>query len=120
MVAAFPAAALAAKAATQTLPIVATSIDNPVDMGLARTMSRPGGNITGISGWAGELVEKRLQLLRDLVPTVRLIGILFNADAGVTRAGLESGIVRWERTLGIPSARMRLMGLATSRACLWR
>jgi putative ABC transport system substrate-binding protein len=101
LVAAFPAAALAAKAATQEIPIVATSVDNPVDMGLARTMTRPGGNITGISGWAGELVEKRLQLLRDLVPTVPLIGILFNPDAGVTRAGLESGIGRWERTLGI-------------------
>ena len=102
LVAAFPAAALAAKAATQTIPIVATSVDNPVDMGLAATMVRPGGNITGISGWAGELVAKRLQLLRDLVPTARRVGILFNPDSGVNRPSLESGIARWERTLGIP------------------
>jgi len=102
LVTAFPAAALAAKAATQEIPIVATSVDNPVEMGLAATMARPGGNITGISGWAGELVEKRLQLLRDLAPTVRRIGILFNPDAGVKRASLEVGIARWERTLGIP------------------
>jgi len=111
LVTAFPAAALAAKAGTQEIPIVATSVDNPVDMGLAATMARPGGNITGISGWAGELVEKRLQLLRDLLPTVRLIGILCNPDAGVTRAGLESGIVRWERTLGVPIRAYEARGL---------
>ena len=90
------------------MPIVATSVDNPVDMGLARTMSRPGGNITGISGWAGELVEKRLQLLRDLVPTLRRIGILVNPDAGV---GLGSAIGRWERTLGIPLRAYEARGL---------
>jgi putative tryptophan/tyrosine transport system substrate-binding protein len=101
LVTAFPAAALAAKAATRELPIVAASVDNPVDMGLATTMARPGGNITGVSGWAGELVEKRLQLLHELAPTARRVGILFNRDSGVTRDGLERGIVRWQRTLGI-------------------
>ena len=101
LVTAFPAAALAAKAATRELPIVAASVDNPVDMGLAATMARPGSNITGISGWAGELVEKRLQLLHEFTPGTRRVGILFNPDAGVTRAGLENAIVRWERTLGI-------------------
>jgi putative ABC transport system substrate-binding protein len=101
LVTAFPAPALAAKAATRELPIVAASVDNPVDMGLAATMARPGSNITGISGWAGELVEKRLQLLHELAPAARRVGILFNPDAAVTRAGLENSIVRWERILGI-------------------
>lgn len=94
-------AALAAKAATREVPIVAASVDNPVDMGLAATMARPGGNITGISAWAGELVEKRLQLLHEFTPGASRVGILFNPDAGVTRAGLENAIVHWERTLGI-------------------
>ena len=100
LVAAFPAPALVAKNATRTVPVVAVGVDNPVDMGLAATMARPGGNVTGISSWAGELVAKRLQLVRELVPTARRIGILFNPNAGVTRAGLDRGIVKWERTLG--------------------
>ena len=99
LVAAFPAAALAAKGATQRVPIVAVSVDNPVAMGLAATMARPGGNITGISSWGGELLEKRLQLLREIVRTAERFGILFNPDAGITRAGLEEGIMRWGRSL---------------------
>jgi putative ABC transport system substrate-binding protein len=100
LVAAWPAPALVAKNATRTVPVVAIGVDNPVDMGLAATMARPGGNVTGISSWAGELVAKRLQVVRDLVPNARRIGILFNPEAGVTRAGLDSGIVNWERMLG--------------------
>ena len=100
LVAAWPAPALVAKSATRTVPVVAIGVDNPVDMGLAATMARPGGNITGISGWAGELVAKRLQVVRELVPNARRVGILFNPNAGVTRAGLDSGFVKWERTLG--------------------
>ena len=100
LVAAWPAPALVAKNATRTVPVVAVGVDNPVDMGLAATMARPGGNVTGISSWGGELVAKRLQILRELMPTARRLGILFNPNAGVTRAGLESGIVKWERTLG--------------------
>jgi len=102
LVAAFPAPALVAKNATRIVPVVAVGVDNPVDMGLAVTMARPGGNITGISSWGGELVAKRLQLVRELVPTARRFGILFNPNAGVTRAGLDRDIVKWERTLGIP------------------
>ena len=101
LVAAFPGAALAAKNATRTLPVVAAAVDNPVEMGLAATMARPGGNITGISGWAGEIVAKRLQLVRELVPSAHRVGILFNPDA-VPRAGIERSIPRWERDLGKP------------------
>jgi len=100
LVAAFPAPALAAKNATRTVPVVVAGVDNPVDMGLAATMVRPGGNITGISGFAGELVAKRLELLHQLVPAADRIGILFNPNAGVARAGLEREIVNWERALG--------------------
>ncbi|MEP6875144.1 MAG: ABC transporter substrate-binding protein [Burkholderiales bacterium] len=100
MVTAFPAPALVVKEATRSVPVVAASVDDPVDMGLAATMARPGGNITGISGFAQELVAKRLQLMRQLVPTARRIGILANPNAGRPDT-LESAIVEWERALGI-------------------
>lgn len=99
LVAAFPPAALVAKNATHNVPVVAI-VDAPVETGLVATMARPGGNVTGISSWGGELVAKRLQIMRELVPTARRIGILFNPNV-IPRAALESGIVKWERTPGI-------------------
>jgi putative ABC transport system substrate-binding protein len=101
LVTGFAAAALAAKEATRTLPVVAAAVDDPVATGLATTLARPGGNITGVSGWAGELVAKRLQLVRELVPGVRRVGILFNPDA-VPQVQLEGGVANWESALGIP------------------
>lgn len=85
LVAAFPAATLAAQKVTRTVPIVAASVDNPVEMGIARTLAKPGGNITGISSWGAEMVDKRLQLLRELVPSARTIGILVHPAALTTK-----------------------------------
>jgi putative ABC transport system substrate-binding protein len=99
LVTAFPAAAMAAKNATRKLPVVAASVDNPVEMGLAATMARPGGNITGISSWGGEVVAKRLQLVRELVPSVRRVAILSNPNA-IPRTDLERKVPEWERMLG--------------------
>jgi len=100
LVAAFPAPALVAKDATQTVPVVAIGVDDPVAMGLAATMARPGGNVTGISSWGTELVAKRLQLLRVLVPVVRRVGILMNPNAGA-RAVIDQRVPDWERSLGL-------------------
>ncbi|MEJ8823679.1 ABC transporter substrate-binding protein [Variovorax humicola] len=100
LVTAYPTAALVAKDATRTLPVVAVCVDNPVLMGLAATFARPGGNFTGVGSWAHEIVSKRLQVMRELVPNARRLGILFNPLAVV--GGLDSPIVEWERTLGIP------------------
>ena len=63
IVTAGPRPALATKEATRTVPVVAAAVDNPVLMGLAATLARPGGNVTGVSSWGIELLAKRLQLL---------------------------------------------------------
>jgi ABC-type uncharacterized transport system substrate-binding protein len=73
-----PPAAFAAKAATTRIPIVFTSGADPVRVGLVASFSRPGGNITGMSLFYAELGEKRLQLLRDLMPKTNLIAFLVN------------------------------------------
>jgi putative ABC transport system substrate-binding protein len=68
-------ASLAAKEATSTIPIVSITGD-PVRIGLVGSMSRPGGNITGTSTVAPELAAKRLELLRELLPTTKRVGEL--------------------------------------------
>ena len=72
--------ALAAKNATSTIPIVFTSVGNPVGAGLVTGLARPGGNLTGFSVLAGDLAPKRLELLSELVPEAKLIALLVNPN----------------------------------------
>lgn len=73
-------AARAAKDATSTVPIVVSAAGDPVETGLAVSLSRPGGNLTGISDMAAELSVKRLDLLKEAVPGLKRVAMLWNAD----------------------------------------
>ena len=89
IVAHFTPAALAAKAATTTIPIVMAPAGAPVETGLVTSLARPGGNVTGLSSMAAEFGGKRLDLLRQLVPNLSRVGVLALSTNPFTRPFLS-------------------------------
>ena len=82
-------ASRAAKQATTTIPIVAIAVGDPVRVGLVASLARPGGNITGNTILGSDVVAKRLQLLKELIPQVQRLGFLWNPDNDSNAAQVE-------------------------------
>ena len=93
-------APLAAKRATSTIPIVMMSADDPVGSGLVASLARPGGNVTGMSLMAPDLGGKRLELLKELLPGISRVAVLWNA-ANPYSALVFKETVGAARTLGV-------------------
>jgi putative ABC transport system substrate-binding protein len=94
-------AALAAKAAATMTPVVFVIAEDPVRIGLVASLARPGGNVTGINFLTGELLSKRLELLRELLPAATRLAVLVNpANAAVTEMRLK-GVEAAARAMGL-------------------
>jgi ABC transporter substrate binding protein len=98
--------AIIAKRATTAIPIVATLLGDPLGTGLVNSLARPGGNLTGLSAQNADLTGKRFEVLREVVPNLRRLAVLYNGNNPVYR--LEVDIVR---AAAIP------LGLASSHIC---
>ena len=102
LVAAGPHATLALKSATATIPIVFVAVADPVGLGLVQSLSRPGGNITGLATYVpGDFVAKRIEILRELVPGASKIAILVNPGNPMHRLLLAEEVPRTARKLGV-------------------
>ena len=100
-------AVLAAKQATSLIPIVFAAAADPVGSGLVASLARPGGNVTGLSSQFTDLAGKRLELLREMVPSLRRLAIM--ANAGYPAAVLEMAEVQaTTRTLGLDVVTLEL------------
>jgi ABC-type uncharacterized transport system substrate-binding protein len=93
-------AVFAAKAATSTIPIVFVGGADPVRFGLVNRLSRPGGNITGVTSIAEELASKRLDLMRELMPQARTIGYLVGNQINKSNQELTTDMIAAGRALG--------------------
>ena len=114
-------AALAVKAATTSVPLVVVAVGDPIGTGIVASLGRPGGNITGLSSIAPELEGKRLALLREIIPTLSHVAILWNplnpfhvsslrqarAAAELLQIKLQSVEVRATEELGAAIAEMK-------------
>ncbi len=95
------AATLAVKAATTTIPIVFAAAEDPVRFGLVASLARPGGNLTGINFFSAELVAKRLELLRELVPRAARVAVLIDPSIVGSSERAQKEVEAAARALGL-------------------
>ena len=79
----------AAIAATKTIPIVMAAIGDPIGLGFVKSLAKPEGNVTGLSNMAGDLAGKRLQLLKEVVPSAKRIAVMLHPDEPITHIQLR-------------------------------
>src|SRR5262249_45083368 len=108
----FTQAALAAKAATATIPIVFGVGEDPVRLGLVANLAQPGGNATGINFFPQEVLAKRLGLLHDLVPTATRIAVLVNPANPPVAEPMLRDIPEAARAIGL---QIQILNASTSR-----
>jgi ABC-type uncharacterized transport system substrate-binding protein len=102
LVAPSPQVALALKSATATIPIVFVAVYDPVAIGLVQSLSRPGGNITGLATYApGDWIAKRIEILRELVPGASKIAILVNPGNPIHRWIVAEELPQTARSFGV-------------------
>src|SRR5262245_56500439 len=101
----------AAKAATTTIPIVFLVVEDPVRLGLVASLARPGGNLTGVNSFTGELVAKRLDLLRELVPAATRVAVLVNTAGPESETTLRD-LQPAARAIGL---QIQVLNASTSR-----
>jgi ABC-type uncharacterized transport system substrate-binding protein len=106
------ASTFVAKAATTSIPIIFSLAEDPVKLGLVATLARPGGNATGINILSGELVAKRLELLRELVPGAARVAVLVNPTNAANTETTLRDVELAARTIGL---QIQVLNASTSR-----
>jgi putative ABC transport system substrate-binding protein len=101
----------AAMRATSTIPIAMTSASDPVGTGLVASLSRPGGNVSGTSIVSWDLFAKRLELLKQMLPTCTRVAVLINRDNPAPANGWDNALES-ARTLGIALQRIDVTAIA--------
>jgi len=100
-------ATLAASKATSSIPIVMVTGSDPVKLGVVASFSRPGGNVTGVTFLSAELHGKRLEILKEVVPRIRRVGVVFNPESATE----VKSFLEWEaaaRTLNMEAQRVEI------------
>src|SRR5262245_45922634 len=107
-----PPAAFAAKAATTTIPIVFLVGEDPARLGLVASLARPGGNLTGVNFFNTELAAKRLELLRELLPTAKRVAVLVNPAEATNTESVVRDAEGAARAMGL---QIQVLNASTSR-----
>jgi putative ABC transport system substrate-binding protein len=104
---------VAAMKATTTIPIVMIGTVDPVSTGLVASLARPGGNVTGLAADAGgEILGKRFELLKEMLPNLSRLGIMWNPDVAANRSR-QAAMTETARTLGLTTIPVEVRGMDT-------